>query len=646
MKDSGIEWIGEIPQEWETKPLKAILVERKENNNPIKTDFIMSLTMDKGVIPYSEKTGGGNKAKEDLTAYKLAYPNDIVLNSMNVLAGSVGISSYFGCVSPVYYMLYPRDANYCVEYFNDIFQTKEFQGSLLGYGNGIMMKESGTGKLNTIRMRIPMSKLNTLQLPVPSINEQHRIADYIQGKCKNIDTIIEYTNATIEEYKKYKQSVITEAVTKGIDANAEMKDSGVEWIGKIPKHWDLVKMKYIGQLAPECNTEKLVKDSVVTFLPMEFVKNGYFINNETTYENWNSSYNMFENNDIIIAKVTPCFENGNIAIANNLSNGIGFGSSELFVIRVSNINNKYLLYFMQNDIFKSRGKSYMKGTGGLKRISADFIKEYYVSFPNEDEQLVILNFLDKKCEEIDKLISIKQQLIAELENYKKSLIYECATGKRNIIEISKSTEISTIVYPLFSAKIDTDKKPFAQAVLVSKIIDMANTSQFGRVKLEKILYTIETHIGFDFGTEYKRQAAGPLDRSIYKCEGIISRKNKWFNINGKNKINYNPAKDMSNYKNYYSKYFMDYNNEIERIINIFKPLSKDQSEIIATLYASWNDFIISGRDYTDNDIVNDVLNNWHVSKKRFSKDTWLLAIKQMRKNNLVPKGYGKKTVKA
>src|SRR5665648_367512 len=104
MKDSGIEWIGEIPDDWDIKSLKVILAERKENNNPIKTDFILSLTMDKGVIPYTEKEGGGNKAKEDLTAYKLAYPNDIVLNSMNVIVGSVGLSKYFGCVSPVYYL--------------------------------------------------------------------------------------------------------------------------------------------------------------------------------------------------------------------------------------------------------------------------------------------------------------------------------------------------------------------------------------------------------------------------------------------------------------------------------------------------------------------------------------------------------------
>ena len=107
MKDSDIEWIGKIPKDWDIKRLKALFGERKEKNDPVKTNFILSLGAAYGVVPYSEKEGGGNKAKEDLTDYRLAYPNDIVMNSMNILSGSVGLSNYFGCVSPVYYMLRP-----------------------------------------------------------------------------------------------------------------------------------------------------------------------------------------------------------------------------------------------------------------------------------------------------------------------------------------------------------------------------------------------------------------------------------------------------------------------------------------------------------------------------------------------------------
>ena len=135
MRDSGIEWLSNIPKEWDIRQLKRVLIDRKENNNPIKTENILSLTMEKGVIPYSEKGSGGNKAKENLSLYKLVYPDDIVLNSMNVVVGSVGLSKYFGCASPAYYMLYKKNLDDSIEYYNNIFQSKLFQDSLIGLKN-------------------------------------------------------------------------------------------------------------------------------------------------------------------------------------------------------------------------------------------------------------------------------------------------------------------------------------------------------------------------------------------------------------------------------------------------------------------------------------------------------------------------------
>lgn len=237
MKDSGIQWIGEIPSHWELKRFKAIFLERKEKNDPIKTDFILSLGAAYGVVPYSEKEGGGNKAKEDLTDYRLAYPNDIVMNSMNIISGSVGISKYFGCVSPVYYMLYPRIENVNSDYFCYLFQTKAFQRSLLGLGNGILMKESSTGNFNTVRMRISMDKLGVQPLPLPPIEEQNKIAESLKTKCDEIDLVIAKTKSTIEEYRQFRESVIAEAVTKGIRKDRKLKESGVKWIAEIPDDW-------------------------------------------------------------------------------------------------------------------------------------------------------------------------------------------------------------------------------------------------------------------------------------------------------------------------------------------------------------------------------------------------------------------------
>lgn len=187
-KETDIQWLGSIPSSWEVKKIKYVLRERIEKNNPVRTSFILSLTAKQGVIPYDEKEGGGNKPKEDVSAYRLAYPGDIVMNSMNILSGSVGLSNYFGCVSPVYYMLRPKDEADDVRFFNYIFQTTMFQRSLFGLGNGILIKESGNGKLNTIRMRIPMDKFGGLYIPIAPCEEQHAISDYLDGKSAEIDS--------------------------------------------------------------------------------------------------------------------------------------------------------------------------------------------------------------------------------------------------------------------------------------------------------------------------------------------------------------------------------------------------------------------------------------------------------------------------
>lgn len=431
MKDSGIEWIGEIPEDWKVIRLKAVLCERKEKNDPVQTDFVLSLGVNYGIIPYAEKEGGGNKAKEDFTQYKLAYPNDIVMNSMNIVSGSVGLSKYFGCVSPVYYMFYPRNSDINIQYYHYMFQTKVFQRSLLGLGNGIMMKESSNGNLNTVRMRIPVEKLNSLILPVPSSDEQQKIAEFLDEKCSHIDSVLDKTKASIEEYKKLKQAVITQAVTKGIRPNRPMKDSGIEWIGEIPEGWGISKIKFVSHFNPQYTIVPHEGD-VVTFAPMDCIKNGYYINKESVYNKANTSYTPFQEGDIVMAKVTPCFENGNIAIMAGLSSGYGYGSSELFVLRPKNINTKFLFYYLQNQMFKKLACSTMTGTGGLKRVSPVFVQNCSITIPIKTEQEEIADYLDIKCAEIDKLIEKKEQLISELETYKKSLIYEYVTGKKEV----------------------------------------------------------------------------------------------------------------------------------------------------------------------------------------------------------------------
>lgn len=176
MKNSGIEWIGEIPDDWETKTIKQLLIERTEKNSNYQTDTILSLSAKDGVSLYDGEHHAGNRPREDLSDYKVVYPDDIVVNSMNILSGSVGLSKFKGCVSPVYYIYYPRKNNN-VKFLHYIFQCKQFQLSLRGLGKGILIKETESGALNTIRTRISSQSLAMQKIPSCECVVQQKIAD-------------------------------------------------------------------------------------------------------------------------------------------------------------------------------------------------------------------------------------------------------------------------------------------------------------------------------------------------------------------------------------------------------------------------------------------------------------------------------------
>ena len=422
LKDSGVEWIGEIPEEWELRRWKYVLSERKEKNAPIITNFILSLSVENGVFPYSEKTGGGNKAKEDLSAYKVARPNDIVMNSMNILAGAVGLSSWLGAVSPVYYTYYSDNDRADINYYCYLFQSEQFQRSLLGLGNGILIKESGNGKLNTIRMRIPSEKLNRLLIPIPPISEQQRIAKFLDEKTAIIDDIITDTKQTIAELKSYKQSLISEIVTNGINKDVKMVSTEIDWIDEIPEGWEVAKIKNISKL----RNEKTSYERGQNFLALEKMvsyKPGYI---DLLTEVENGRQQVIKQGDIVFSKLRPYL--AKVALADF----DGHGTGELLVFNDIKIKRKLFMYKLISEqiLQPVRGTYY-----GVKmpRANPDFIISLPISFPiSLSEQSEIVNYLDQKTSQIDTLIIEKENLISEYEYYKKSMIYEYVTGKKQV----------------------------------------------------------------------------------------------------------------------------------------------------------------------------------------------------------------------
>ena len=426
MKESGIEWIGEIPTNWKLHRIQYYLEEINEKNNPIKTTNVLSLIKDKGVMLYKDKGNKGNKAKEDISEYKVAYPNTLVVNSMNILIGSVGISDYYGCVSPVYYVFRETEKS-DLRFINYIFQTREFQKELKKYAKGIL----------EIRMRISSSNIFKRKIPFPDKKEQQKIANYLDEKVSEIDKLITKTKESIEEYKKYKQLIITNAVTNGLNPNIKMKESGIGWIGKIPNHWEKCKVKYMGFTQNGLSIDADYFGSGYPFVSYSDVYNNFSLPRHvnglvqsTNEDRW--KYSVVKG-DIFFTRTSETIEE--VGYSSVCEESIENATFSGFLIRLRLTNDKLITGYAKYYFRSLHNRFYLVKEMNLvtrASLSQPLLKGMTILIPPKEEQLRISNYLDKKCFEIDELIEKKNKLVLELEKYKKSLIYEYVTGKKEV----------------------------------------------------------------------------------------------------------------------------------------------------------------------------------------------------------------------
>ena len=415
MKDSKIEWVGEIPETWRLERLQWHLDEIIAGNNPIQTDNILSLTNKLGVVPYEEKGNQGNKSKENIYEYKLAYPYTIVANSMNILIGSVGLCDFFGCVSPVYYVFKAKkDSN--IKYLHYVFQTAGFQRELRKYANGIL----------EIRLRVSASDILKRPTPYPSLDEQQRIADFLDGECERIDGLKADIEEQIETLEKYKRSVITETVTHGLNPAVPMKDSGVDYIDKIKYNWKISK---IGFVCTKLTRGFLEKD------PALICSN----NGSVMLRDEQHSFGKMVSEDNAMQGIRA----GDIAIhgMDTWHGAIGLSTIRGKITRVVHVcdsteDKRFIVYYLKSLVCQGVYKLISSGVRGNTSDfrSWDKVKDIFICLPETvDEEREICDYLDKIVSATDELISQKQSQIETLETYKKSLIFEYVTGKKEVV---------------------------------------------------------------------------------------------------------------------------------------------------------------------------------------------------------------------
>lgn len=412
MKDSGIEWIGDIPSEWKVMPHKYIMHKQKDICEHYNGEDIISLTMN-GVI-VRDLTAGG-KMPTTFDGYQYVEPEDLLmcLFDIDVTPRCVGVVHNYGLTSPAYSRFkvhsgyYNGYYDYLLRFIDDekvfIHLSKNLRSSLT---------ETDFGAIKTI---------------VPTYEEQKRIADFLDCKCAEIDTVIEKTKATIEEYKKLKQSIITEAVTKGVRGKRTMKDSGIEWIGEIPEEWDIkVAFQLFRQVKNK--NEGLVEQNLLSLSYGKIKRRNIDAVGGLLPESFDG-YNIIEKDDIVL-RLTD-LQNDQTSLRVGLSNERGIVTSAYVTLRNQSANTPLYLYYYLHTFDVCKG-FYGMGGGVRQGLNWDGLKLLKFALPSVDEQIEITGYLEKKCAEIDTLIEKKTALLEEMETYKKSVIYEYVTGKKEV----------------------------------------------------------------------------------------------------------------------------------------------------------------------------------------------------------------------
>lgn len=406
-KNSGAAWLGEIPYEWKTGVIGSLYTLRNTKVND--TDYPpLSVTM-KGIVPQLETA-----AKTDAhDARKLVLKGDFAINSRSDRRGSCGISDYDGSVSLINTVLTPRGEMH-PQYYNWLFHTVQFADEYYKNGHGIV------DDLWTTRW----NEMKRISIPVPSLTEQEGIADYLKKKISHIDSVIAEAKASIEEYKAWKASIIYETVTKGLDPDAEMKDSGVEWIGNIPAHWSVQRGKNVLTLLErpvKANDEVITcfRDGEVT-LRKKRREEGFTVSLQEV------GYQGIEPGDLVVHGMDG------FAGAIGVSDSRGKGTPVLNVL--DSPHNKYfLMYYLRAAAIKD---VFMSLSTGIRVRSCDLrwnkLSVFPFVLPTGAEQEEIVDYLNCKCKRITELINEKEELINELEAFKKSLVFEVVTGKRRV----------------------------------------------------------------------------------------------------------------------------------------------------------------------------------------------------------------------
>lgn len=435
-KESGVEWLGEIPVGWATQKLKYVARIQPSNvDKKSKKDEKDVLLCNYTDVYYNEEITADlpfmKATASDVQIRKFTLKRgDTIITKDSEDPNDIAVPAYVpqdleGVVCGYHLALLRPGKGTCGGYLKRVMDTQYARSVFATRANGIT------------RYGLGIYAIDNFILPLPSLEEQKRIAEYLDKETTKIDTLIDKQEQLIALLQEKRQAIISHVVTRGLNPNVKMKDSGIEWLGKVPEHWVVTQIKYVAQINPSKSELKTIPlDTPVTFLPMESIGETGRLdirNSKPLSEVVSAGYTYLAENDVIIAKITPCFENGKGAIATELLNGIAFATTEVVPFRCFRINNQFLYFLLSSSPFRKIAEGSMYGAGGQKRVSDTFFANYKCCIPPMDEeQKQIAAFINSETTKIDTLIEKCETAIELLKERRTALISATVTGKIDV----------------------------------------------------------------------------------------------------------------------------------------------------------------------------------------------------------------------
>lgn len=637
-RDSGDEWLGALPSHWSVRRLKQVAdafpsnVDKKshEGELPVRlcnyTDVYYN-----DVIADAEGLMVATASEEQVEKFSLRA-GDVIITKDSETADDIAVSAYVpddlpGVVCGYHLSMIRPKAGTSGAFLKRYFDSHYAKSSVAVRANGLT------------RVGLGQYAVDNLFVPVPPLEEQIAIAAFLDQETAKIDALVEAQRRLIDLLKEKRQAVVLHAVTKGFDPAAPTKESGIEWLGEAPCHWTVTRLRFIARLNPsKSEVSCRDRDEEVSFLPMDAIGEDGSLRLDRTrsLEQVETGYTYFRDGDVAVAKITPCFENGKGAVMRGLVGGVGFGTTELIVVRPSAGNSSDFLHWLFNSTaFRKLGEGAMYGAGGQKRVPDDFVRDFRLALPPPPEQSAIAAFLDRETGTLDSLIAEAEVGISLLRERRARLISAAVTGA---IDVRKTLNTPEVV-----------EQATARRLVGAAVLELvADSPASSRMTSAKRMYLAEVHAGvWELRGQPQRMAAGPFDGALMSdVESELARVGHIATAPGgpNSKVHYCLTGHRGALRAELDALLGDRRATFDKMLADLGALESKGVEAVATLYAVWNDMLIDGKTPTDDAVIDGVLNDWHAEKRdKFTKADLRNYLGWISRHGMTPTGRGPRT---